>query len=83
MEKVPLHFDVRGTVGPARASVLGLPHGEVLTPVFMPVGTQVRVIVSKVTPKGHNQRTHVRTTTYPGTSHNFGQHVPLGAQAGP
>lgn len=32
-------FDIEGTSGPARAGRLDLPHGEVLTPAFMPVGT--------------------------------------------
>ena len=36
-----LSFTVHANVGPARASTLTLPHGDVLTPVFMPVGTQV------------------------------------------
>jgi queuine tRNA-ribosyltransferase len=33
-------FSVDGTAGPARAGTLVLPHGEVKTPCFMPVGTQ-------------------------------------------
>jgi queuine tRNA-ribosyltransferase len=33
-------FEVRGRIGPARAGVLTLPHGEVPTPAFMPVGTR-------------------------------------------
>lgn len=32
-------FDLVGTVGAARAGVLHLPHGDVPTPAFMPVGT--------------------------------------------
>ena len=32
-------FTVEQTQGPARAGRLSLPHGEVLTPAFMPVGT--------------------------------------------
>jgi queuine tRNA-ribosyltransferase len=44
----PLKFVVHATVGPARASTLTLPHGEVLTPVFMPVGTQVSSVVISV-----------------------------------
>jgi queuine tRNA-ribosyltransferase len=32
-------FHIEGTSGPARAGRLDLPHGEVLTPAFMPVGT--------------------------------------------
>lgn len=33
-------FEVRGTVGAARTGVLRLPHGDVPTPAFMPVGTR-------------------------------------------
>ena len=36
-------FDIQGTEGAARAGRLVLPHGEVQTPVFMPVGTQATV----------------------------------------
>jgi len=36
-------FDVHTTDGRARAGRLQTPHGEVLTPVFMPVGTQATV----------------------------------------
>lgn len=39
--QTPLHFEVLGTSGPARAATLTLPHGPIQTPVFMPVGTQV------------------------------------------
>jgi queuine tRNA-ribosyltransferase len=35
----PFEFRVEGTAGAARAGRLALPHGEVLTPAFMPVGT--------------------------------------------
>lgn len=35
----PLTFDKLGSEKRARASVMTLPHGDVLTPVFMPVGT--------------------------------------------
>ena len=35
-----LEFTVHATVGRARASTLSLPHGNVRTPVFMPVGTK-------------------------------------------
>eukprot|EP00429_Kryptoperidinium_foliaceum_P013064 CAMPEP_0176027210 /NCGR_PEP_ID=MMETSP0120_2-20121206/13341_1 /TAXON_ID=160619 /ORGANISM="Kryptoperidinium foliaceum, Strain CCMP 1326" /LENGTH=460 /DNA_ID=CAMNT_0017360415 /DNA_START=30 /DNA_END=1408 /DNA_ORIENTATION=+ len=35
-----LVFRLDATCGRARASTVRLPHGEVLTPVFMPVGTQ-------------------------------------------
>ena len=33
-------FEVHGTLGAARAGVLRLPHGDVPTPAFMPVGTR-------------------------------------------
>ncbi len=36
-------FDVEATSGKARAGRLTTPHGEVLTPAFMPVGTQAAV----------------------------------------
>ena len=35
-----LRFALAATVGRARASVVHLPHGDVRTPVFMPVGTK-------------------------------------------
>jgi queuine tRNA-ribosyltransferase len=38
-----LQFTVHATDGAARAGTLRLPHGEVETPVFMPVGTQAAV----------------------------------------
>ncbi len=37
------HFDLLATDGRARAGLLQTPHGEVFTPVFMPVGTQATV----------------------------------------
>jgi len=40
---VSTSFTVHGTVGRARAGTLRLPRGEVLTPAFMPVGTQATV----------------------------------------
>jgi queuine tRNA-ribosyltransferase len=36
-------FEIQATDCPARAGTLRLPHGEVRTPVFMPVGTQATV----------------------------------------
>ncbi|MEO8088675.1 MAG: tRNA guanosine(34) transglycosylase Tgt [Gemmatimonadales bacterium] len=36
-------FRIQGTAGPARAGTLTLPHGEVRTPAFMPVGTHAVV----------------------------------------
>merc|ERR1740123_585718 len=38
--KTPLVFHLEATSGRARAATVTLPHGDVLTPVFMPVGTQ-------------------------------------------
>ena len=38
--ETPLKFNVIGTSGAARAAVFATPHGEVPTPVFMPVATQ-------------------------------------------
>jgi queuine tRNA-ribosyltransferase len=40
---VPLQFQIDSTAGPARSGRLITPHGEVETPVFMPVGTQATV----------------------------------------
>lgn len=37
---MPLEWTVHATCGRARKGTLKLPHGEVQTPVFMPVGTQ-------------------------------------------
>lgn len=39
----PATFTLQGTDGRARAGRLSLPRGEVLTPAFMPVGTQATV----------------------------------------
>jgi len=36
----PLVFTLEANCGRARATTVSLPHGDVLTPVFMPVGTQ-------------------------------------------
>jgi queuine tRNA-ribosyltransferase len=38
-----LSFQLQATDGPARAGMLRLPHGDVPTPIFMPVGTQATV----------------------------------------
>jgi len=38
--KKPLQFTVHKTWNKARASTMKLPHAEVLTPVYMPVGTK-------------------------------------------
>ncbi len=40
---VPLQFQIDATSGPARRGLLLTPHGEVETPVFMPVGTLASV----------------------------------------
>jgi queuine tRNA-ribosyltransferase len=39
----PVHWDVTAVDGPARAGILHTPHGPVLTPGFMPVGTRAAV----------------------------------------
>ena len=36
----PLQFRLLDSCGPARRSVMTLPHGEVDLPIFMPVGTK-------------------------------------------
>jgi len=36
----PLKFNIIGTFNKARASIMTLPHGQVETPVYMPVGTK-------------------------------------------
>eukprot|EP01017_Pseudomicrothorax_dubius_P031940 TRINITY_DN4130_c0_g1_i1.p1 TRINITY_DN4130_c0_g1~~TRINITY_DN4130_c0_g1_i1.p1 ORF type:complete len:435 (-),score=64.51 TRINITY_DN4130_c0_g1_i1:101-1405(-) len=38
--KIPLRFNILARYKRARASVLTLPHGDVRTPVYMPVGTK-------------------------------------------
>jgi len=35
-----MNFKILKTSNKARASVMGLPHGDVFTPVYMPVGTK-------------------------------------------
>jgi queuine tRNA-ribosyltransferase len=40
---VSLPFQIHASKGPARTGTLFTPHGEVQTPVFMPVGTQASV----------------------------------------
>ncbi len=40
---MPVSFTLHSTDGAARAGTLTTPHGEVRTPVFMPVGTQATV----------------------------------------
>jgi queuine tRNA-ribosyltransferase len=39
----PFSFELLATRGRARAGILHTPHGDVLTPLFMPVGTQATV----------------------------------------
>lgn len=36
---MPFSFTLQATAGKARAGVINTNHGEILTPVFMPVGT--------------------------------------------
>lgn len=36
-------FDIQGTDGYARAGTFTTPHGDIQTPVFMPVGTNATV----------------------------------------
>lgn len=40
LTKWPLKFEITGRYSRARAAVVTLPHGQVHTPVFMPVGTK-------------------------------------------
>jgi queuine tRNA-ribosyltransferase len=40
---VPVRYSLEKTSGKARAGVITTPHGEIHTPVFMPVGTQATV----------------------------------------
>ncbi|MGB7116100.1 MAG: tRNA guanosine(34) transglycosylase Tgt, partial [Anaerolineales bacterium] len=46
-------FDIQASQGDARAGVLHTPHGDILTPVFAPVGTQASV--KAVTPAQLNE----------------------------
>lgn len=39
----PLAFTILKKWNKARASILKLPHGDVLTPVYMPVGTKASI----------------------------------------
>jgi queuine tRNA-ribosyltransferase len=43
MTKAPFSFELFATDGHARAGLFQTPHGEIPTPVFMPVGTQATV----------------------------------------
>ena len=40
---LPVRYSLEKTSGKARAGVITTPHGEIYTPVFMPVGTQATV----------------------------------------
>ena len=40
---LPVRYSLEKTSGKARAGVITTPHGEIHTPVFMPVGTQATV----------------------------------------
>ena len=41
--KTPFSFELVAQDGDARAGILHTPHGDILTPIFMPVGTQATV----------------------------------------
>ena len=41
--KLPVRYKIKDKDGKARAGVITTPHGEIETPVFMPVGTQATV----------------------------------------
>ena len=41
--KLPVRYKIKDKDGKARAGVITTPHGEIKTPVFMPVGTQATV----------------------------------------
>ena len=41
--KLPVTYKIEDKDGKARAGVITTPHGEIETPVFMPVGTQATV----------------------------------------
>lgn len=43
MKKLPVTYELHATDGKARAGKVMTPHGEIETPVFMPVGTQATV----------------------------------------
>lgn len=52
LTKSPLVFEIIAECGTTKARVgkITLPHGPVDTPVFMPVGTQVRVVIFSKAP---------------------------------
>jgi queuine tRNA-ribosyltransferase len=43
MTKQPFHYEMLAEQGSARAGIFSTPHGDILTPVFAPVGTQATV----------------------------------------
>jgi len=43
MKKLPVNYELSHRDGKARAGVITTPHGDIKTPVFMPVGTQATV----------------------------------------
>ena len=43
MKKLPVNYELLHKDGNARAGIITTPHGEIKTPVFMPVGTQATV----------------------------------------
>jgi len=43
MKKLPVNYELSHIDGKARAGVITTPHGDIKTPVFMPVGTQATV----------------------------------------
>ncbi len=43
IESVPFHYNIIAQEGRARAGIFHTPHGDLLTPVFAPVGTQATV----------------------------------------
>ena len=43
MKKLPITYSLEAKDGKARAGLIKTPHGEIETPVFMPVGTQASV----------------------------------------
>lgn len=59
-----LKFNIVGKWNRARASVMTLPHGDVFTPVFMPVGTKgiptLPISDSVRNREGHDHRTDER-----------------------
>lgn len=92
--KKPLTFNILAECksSKARVSKMVLPHGEVDTPVFMPVGTQVfirrlkRACRTLLHPShhatGHVEGPAARAARKTGHPNTASQHVPLGHQTG-